>query len=99
MKIRAEREAQDLTLEQVAEQLGISAQALQRYETSARKISIEMLVKIADVLGAPPARFIEGGDGLSDWERGLISDLRENPRHQKVISSTWQGLRSAANDD
>lgn len=99
MKIRAEREAQGLTLEQVADELGISAQALQRYETSARKISIEMLVRIAEVLGAPPARFIEGGDGLTDWERCLISDLRDNPMHQKVISSTWQGLRSVTNGD
>lgn len=99
MKIRAEREAQGRTLEQIADELNISAQALQRYETGARKISIEMLVKIAKVLKSPPAQFIEDGDGLTDWERALVLSLRANPLYQRVILSTLAGLRGENDDD
>ena len=91
--IRRHRMACGLTLDQLAEQIDTTRQHLQRMETGKRSVSIEWLMKIAHVLGVPPAALIAGGDGLDDDERELIEYLRAHPLARRVILSTLDGLR------
>ncbi|MDF2907146.1 MAG: family transcriptional regulator [Herbinix sp.] len=48
--IREKRTISDLTLEQVAEQIGVTRKTLQRYETGERKIKISTIMDLASIL-------------------------------------------------
>ena len=50
LMMKAERLAQNLTLEQVASEVGLTAKGLQRYETGERKINLFMLFQIGSAL-------------------------------------------------
>ncbi len=52
-RVRSLRRAQLLTQRQLAKQIGVSYQQVQKYETGHSRISISMLLKLAQVLGAP----------------------------------------------
>ena len=51
--IRQIRRRVKMTMEQLAPRLGVSMQALQKYETGVCRISGGMMVKLADELGVP----------------------------------------------
>lgn len=95
-RIRHRRKELGFTLETLGERLELSAQAMQRYETGARKVSVPLLEKIAAELDCAPGRLIPGGDGLTDDERAFIDWMREHPRDRKVLESTLRGLRDSA---
>ncbi len=59
-RIRAQREMRGVTQGWLAEQIGISFQQLQKYETAANRVSPSKLFGIADALGVPPTHFFEG---------------------------------------
>lgn len=48
--IRDKRMSRDLTLEQVASQLGVIPKTLQRYETGERKIKINTIMELSHIL-------------------------------------------------
>lgn len=49
--IRKERIARDITLEQLAEKLGVTTKTVQRYERGERKIKLNTLMQITDLFG------------------------------------------------
>ena len=64
-RIREIRRAKGMTLQQVADQIGTTAQTIGRLETGMRTLSIDWVRKIADALGADPSELLslpEGGD-------------------------------------
>ena len=52
-RIREIRRAKGMTLQQVADQIGTTAQTIGRLETGMRTLSIDWVRKIADALGLP----------------------------------------------
>ena len=49
--IREKRTQANLSLEYVAEQIGVTRKTLQRYETGERKVKISTIMEIANILG------------------------------------------------
>ncbi|WP_225769599.1 helix-turn-helix domain-containing protein [Inquilinus sp. Marseille-Q2685] len=58
--IRRVRQQAGISLERVAQQLDLSFQTLQRYETGLTRISASMLIRIAGVLEVPVAKLLIG---------------------------------------
>jgi len=56
-KIREIRRSQEISLNKLAEQMGVSYQQLQKYETGANRISAEKLFEVAQFLGVAPEVF------------------------------------------
>ncbi|HSN68423.1 MAG TPA: helix-turn-helix domain-containing protein [Thermoanaerobaculia bacterium] len=61
-RLREARRQRHLSLQQVARCAGISAATLSRIETSKQSLDIQLLMRVADTLGASPAEFLNGGD-------------------------------------
>ncbi|UWQ05413.1 helix-turn-helix domain-containing protein [Aliiroseovarius crassostreae] len=59
-KVREIRLLRGLTQANVAEQLGLSFQQLQKYETGHNRVSASRMYEIAKLLGVEPAYFFEG---------------------------------------
>lgn len=49
LKIRSERIKRNLSCEQVAKQIGLTAEAIRLIETGKRKLSYDILLKLEDV--------------------------------------------------
>ncbi|MBW1720470.1 MAG: helix-turn-helix transcriptional regulator [Deltaproteobacteria bacterium] len=75
-KIREERKALGLTLEQFAELLGTSTSMLQRVETGVRSPSVDLLVEIANVCRKPIDEFLNNKP---------IGFRKFDPSNQKTI--------------
>jgi transcriptional regulator with XRE-family HTH domain len=67
MRIRKRRNAAGMTLDSVADHIGVSTVQVQRYELGQRTLDIPTVVAIAEKLRCAPADFFNGGtiDGLS----------------------------------
>jgi transcriptional regulator with XRE-family HTH domain len=68
-KIRELRTAQNLTLSELGQELGISHQQLQKYETGTNRLSAGMLASVARVLRVPIAELFQDADGSSVSEK------------------------------
>ena len=59
-RVRHRRWLIGMTQQQLAEQVGIKFQQIQKYETGANRVSASRLWDIADALGVPVSFFFEG---------------------------------------
>lgn len=89
-RIRQRRNILKLTQQDVAAQLGLSFQQLQKYETGYNRTSGSMLCKLGRALDVPPAYFFEGIDGAepvlevrSSEEAALLAHFRKSPAAAK----------------
>lgn len=64
-RIRAIRKARHLTQEKLAGEMGISFQQLQKYETSANRITASKMLAAAQALGVSISAFFEGLEDIS----------------------------------
>lgn len=64
-RIRHRRWMNGTTQQQLAEQVGIKFQQIQKYETGMNRVSASRLWDIANVLGVPVSFFFEGLDAQS----------------------------------
>ena len=62
-RIRLRRKLLGLSQQQLAEQLGLTFQQVQKYERGVNRVSASKLYETAQVLGAPVTHFFEGLDG------------------------------------
>ena len=67
-KIRQRRWLVGMTQQQLAEQVGIKFQQIQKYETGANRVSASRLWDIADALQVPISFFFEGLSGREEEE-------------------------------
>lgn len=90
-RIRAQRILQGLTLNELAEKIGVTAAALSRYELGQRKLSIEMIFRISDVLNVSASE-IAHFDELSTTLFGdsLFSLFPEEVEDIKNASSPYR---------
>jgi transcriptional regulator with XRE-family HTH domain len=57
-RIRAERNAQSLSMEVLGEMIGVSFQQVQKYESGKNRVSTSMLWEIGHALNVPIDRFV-----------------------------------------
>ena len=65
-RIRHRRSLTGMTQQQLAEQVGIKFQQIQKYETGANRVSASRLWDISDSLTVPVSFFFEGLEGAAD---------------------------------
>jgi len=104
-RLRALRKGSGLSLAELGEQLGLSQQQCQKYETAANRISVGKLINIAEVLNVPPEGLIANLavgmkpdpelDDLKMEGLRLLMGL-EQPRKLETVVAMLRGL---ATDD
>jgi transcriptional regulator with XRE-family HTH domain len=83
-RVRAVREAQQLSLEKVAADAGMRRQALQRYETGERVLRVPELERIAKAMSVPPQALLNSVDPVDDeQERAILSVFRRLPQGER----------------
>lgn len=97
-RIRDERKAQKLTLEELAALTGISWQTLQRYETGVRAVTLDKLELIAKALNVPSSKLVKDAIELTDEERDVVEWMRRFPRDRQLILSQVRALRETRED-
>lgn len=75
-KLRKLRLEAGLTLQDLAQQIGVSHQQLQKYETGANRLSVGMLPVVAEALGAEIMEFFEDADKASSKKKSKADQLR-----------------------
>lgn len=98
VRMAAIRKTNGLTQAQVAERLGITQGSYGHYERGFRRVSLEMLPKLAtalecteaDLLGIEPKRTKRGP--LSGWEKRLEAIRRLPPDKQREIQNVIDAL-------
>ncbi|MEP2030981.1 MAG: helix-turn-helix transcriptional regulator [Paracoccaceae bacterium] len=74
-RIRHRRWLVGMTQQQLAEQVGIKFQQIQKYETGANRVSASRLWDIADALDVPVSFFFEGLDAEQTEHAGAIGAM------------------------
>lgn len=75
-KIRELRIAQNFTLSELGQELGISHQQLQKYETGTNRLSAGMLASVARALRVPIAELFNSSDAAGSEARDPVSEAR-----------------------
>jgi transcriptional regulator with XRE-family HTH domain len=90
-RIKEIRTVRGLTQSNVAEQLGISFQQLQKYETGANRVSASRMFELSKLLKVSPSFFFEGLEGESyesmpamDMETARIAAILSSITNQKL---------------
>ncbi|KAE9627642.1 helix-turn-helix transcriptional regulator [Parasedimentitalea maritima] len=91
-RIRHRRWLTGMTQQQLAEQVGIKFQQIQKYETGANRVSASRLWDIADSLTVPVSFFFEGLDGedkASDDKTSVPADLMGDKEALDLVRSYY----------
>jgi len=75
-KLRKLRLEAGLTLQDLAQQIGVSHQQLQKYETGSNRLSVGMLPVIAEALGAGIMEFFEDADKPASAKKSKADEIR-----------------------
>ncbi|MFN7055235.1 helix-turn-helix domain-containing protein [Hyphomonas sp.] len=75
-KIRELRVAQNLTLSELGQELGISHQQLQKYETGTNRLSAGMLSNVARALRVPISELFQSSEAGGNDKRDPVSEAR-----------------------
>ena len=89
-RIRHRRWLIGMTQQQLAEQVGIKFQQIQKYETGANRVSASRLWDIADSLGVPVSFFFEGlqdGDKAAAPKQAVPEDLMGDKEALDLVRS------------
>lgn len=86
--IRSRRKLMGLTQANLAQQLGITFQQFQKYETGKNRIGAGSLSKVADLLNVPISFFFEGRLVEPGKNENNLPDMRE----LEVFVATQEGL-------
>ena len=90
-RVRAQRIARDMTLENLAEALGVRVGDIQNYEAGVERIGAYRLNRIAGILGVPITFFFEASDGsgldLDDLPRRPASPLSSDSQTADLAAS------------
>ncbi|MCC2646214.1 MAG: transcriptional regulator [Rickettsiaceae bacterium] len=102
-KVYSLRLAKGLSRQELADEIGVTHQQLQKYEKGINRISVGRLALIATALGKPIDYFYTGVDGANDeaestqHQRMCIEVSRNfmkirNPEHQSAVNSLIRSL-------
>ena len=76
IRLRKLRVDQRLTLQDLAGQIGVSHQQLQKYETGTNRLSVGMLPGVADALGVDLMEFFEDAASAAPEKKSKADQLR-----------------------
>ncbi|MCV6583987.1 MAG: helix-turn-helix domain-containing protein [Marinibacterium sp.] len=101
--IRHKRWVRQMSMQDLAAQVGVTCQQMQKYETGANHISVSRLCDIARALQVPPVFFFDGWDApttdadfLVQDEIALINAYRKAPSQaRKAILNITEAAASA----
>lgn len=89
-KIRQRRWLTGMTQQQLAEQVGIKFQQIQKYETGANRVSASRLWDISDALDVPVSFFFEGLESKADeGSHNVPSDIMADKEALDLIRSYY----------
>lgn len=92
-RVRQRRWMIGMTQQQLAEQVGIKFQQIQKYETGMNRVSASRLWDIADALGVQVSFFFEGLDQAKQSqpseESGLPSDILADKEALELVRSYY----------
>lgn len=90
-RVKMRRRQVGMSQEKLAEQIGVAFQQVQKYEKGTNRIGASRLMKIAEVLGVPPAYFFQ----QEDSEPGVNMEGVETYATSRALSefmSSKEGL-------
>ena len=90
-RVRHRRWLIGMTQQQLAEQVGIKFQQIQKYETGANRVSASRLWDIAEALDVPVAFFFEGldDDKAHDGSSSMPSDIMGDKEALDLVRSYY----------
>ncbi len=92
-RIREHRIAAGISIEELAERVGVSPGAVQRKETGLRSVTVDELDVFAEALNVAPADLVPGGMGLTPEEEALLRAMRTMPeRDKRAVLTLAEGL-------
>lgn len=101
-RMRQRREMRGLPQKELARQLGISFQQVQKYESGANRISASKLWQLCSVLDVEPGYFFEGLDGGSRNRPRAVGEAQQegyeaDPRSARQVLDLNQNFQRIAN--
>ena len=87
-RMRRQRELRGLTQVEIARQLGLSFQQVQKYESGANRISSSKMWQVCEVLDVTPGYFFEGLEGKKQRGRrpgGIAEELQDGRSARQVL--------------
>jgi transcriptional regulator with XRE-family HTH domain len=95
--IRIYRLQKDLTQTELAEELGLTFQQVQKYEKGTNRVGSGRLLKIAMILGVPVTALFKGSDEMADTGKQSIFDQLARPHANRLLQAfariDHEGLR------
>ncbi len=90
-RIRHRRWMVGMTQQQLAEQVGIKFQQIQKYETGMNRVSASRLWNIAEALSVPVSFFFEGldGDAVAVAEQAMPGDILADKEALELVRSYY----------
>jgi len=85
--IRIYRLQKRLTQTDLADQLGLTFQQVQKYEKGTNRVGSGRLLKIATFLNVPVAALFTGSDEMADTDKQLIFDQLARPHANRLLQA------------
>jgi transcriptional regulator with XRE-family HTH domain len=95
--IRIYRLQKDLTQTELAKELGLTFQQIQKYEKGTNRVGSGRLLKIATFLGVPVTALFKGSDEMAGTDKQSIFDQLTRPHANRLLQAfariDHEGLR------
>ncbi len=85
--IRIYRLQKGLTQTELADELGLTFQQVQKYEKGTNRVGSGRLLKIATFLGVPVTALFKGSDEMADTDKQLIFDELARPHANRLLQA------------
>ena len=95
-RIRQQRSLLGMSMEKVAEKVGLTYQQVQKYEKGSNRVSASMMWKFSKALGAPVATFFDGlpdepAKGRAAKDPMASREVLELARHYTAVKKPQAG--------
>jgi transcriptional regulator with XRE-family HTH domain len=85
--IRIYRLQKRLTQTELADELGLTFQQVQKYEKGTNRVGSGRLLKIATFLGVPVTALFKGSDEMADTDKQSIFDQLARPHANRLLQA------------